>query len=82
MLWKRRLPQISGPQEIRQMRAVRLPQSQGELFLLKVGLRGSSEETEGWLKKEGAGKGTIRWELFHPGKEGLLGKEVQQETRE
>lgn len=27
-------------------------------------------------------KGTIPWELFHPGKEGLLGKEVQQETRE
>jgi hypothetical protein len=69
------------------MRALRLPQSQGELFLLKVGLRGSSEKTEGWLKKEGAGKGdyslgTIPSRKGLGGKEGLLGKEVQQETRE
>ena len=40
-------------------------------FLLKVGLRGSSEEREQAFgyKRRALEKGTIRWELFHPGKE-------------
>jgi len=48
---------------------------------LTVGLRGSSEEREQAFvpKRRALEKGTIRWELFHPGKEG--GKESRAKDK-
>ena len=51
------------------------------LFLRAVGLRGSSEEREQAFgyKRRALEKGTLRWELFHPGKEG--GKESRAKDK-